>query len=183
MQKRYLLSGSRICCVVRGSKYPQYAFAPSALHLQHPLSRYVSRKKCCMKSDLPLWELILEGEAVTKKVIIPNSKRPFQQYKFHGEHSLFVPPFLLLWRLCGFLRLVLRENLHITFVTPHNSFRTSLKKLHSRNMLWILRQTGNAPVSCCMRPAFKHYNTSGPHGVFCACPGPLLHRCNYIIRP
>ena len=36
----YLLTGYRICCVVGGSKYGKYAFAPSALHLQHPVSRY-----------------------------------------------------------------------------------------------------------------------------------------------
>ena len=41
----YLLRGYRICCIVGGSKYGKYAFGPSALHLQHPLSRYVSRKK------------------------------------------------------------------------------------------------------------------------------------------
>ncbi len=54
--------GYRICCVVKGSKYGKYASAPSALHLQHPLSRYVS--SCCVKSDFPLWEFILEGGAV-----------------------------------------------------------------------------------------------------------------------
>ncbi len=38
----YLLTGYRICCVVGHSKYREYAFAPSALHLRHPASRYRS---------------------------------------------------------------------------------------------------------------------------------------------
>ncbi len=62
LPEKYLLRGYRICCVVKGSKYGKYAFAPSALHLQHPLSRYVSSKKIYAKNDFPLWEFILEGE-------------------------------------------------------------------------------------------------------------------------
>ena len=40
----YLLTGYRICCVVGDSKYREYAFAPAALHLQHPVSRYIAKK-------------------------------------------------------------------------------------------------------------------------------------------
>ncbi len=58
--KRYLLRGYRICYVVGDSKYGKYDFAPSALHLQHSLSRYVSRKNCRVKNDFPLWKFILE---------------------------------------------------------------------------------------------------------------------------
>ena len=45
----YLLTGYRICCVV-GDR--EYAFAPSALHLQHPVNRYVSSKKMLCEKRL-----------------------------------------------------------------------------------------------------------------------------------
>ena len=40
----YLLTGYRICGVVRDSKYREYAFVPAALHLQHPVSKYIVQK-------------------------------------------------------------------------------------------------------------------------------------------
>ncbi len=76
----YLLSGYRICCVVKGSKYGKYAFAPSALHLQHPLSRYVPRKNCCVKSDFPLWEFLFHGYAVN-----PNNRSNY--IKVRTQHA------------------------------------------------------------------------------------------------
>ena len=38
----YLLTGYSSYCVVRHSPYGEYDFMPSALYLQHPVSRYKS---------------------------------------------------------------------------------------------------------------------------------------------
>ncbi len=33
-----MFTGHSICCVAGDSEYREYAFAPSALHLQHPVN-------------------------------------------------------------------------------------------------------------------------------------------------
>ena len=38
-----MFTGHRRCGVVGGSKYGQYAFVPSALHLRHPVNIYRQR--------------------------------------------------------------------------------------------------------------------------------------------
>ena len=63
---------------------------------------------------------------------------------------------LLLWSPCGFLRLVLREILHGTSERPHNSFRTSIKKLHSHSTLRYWNKRGMLPSPIPAEPIQDH---------------------------